>query len=246
MTNRRTFCLHLLLTGTILGGGTFWSRNAHAACVDSLGSEPLPGRAATLAEIDAMIIEVENTRAQFSMANDAFLREECGKIAAGIRESIDQQNAAIAIAEGEWDEAAQAAMLAFLGSAVAGVSVAMIVLSVSSPLWIGVVTGLSITAGTVPFALSLQRASETGNASDGVILGSSWVSGKMSLLTAVENGAEMLGKMAAWLGLALEVGQLIRAGANMVEVKAKLEKLLAVTQSLEQTTAAMDTKSLKR
>lgn len=221
-----------LTFGTAAGGMMFLGpMPARSETVLGAGNDTLPGELATAADIDRFISELSNKFSQISLANDQALQDECEAIIVGAQQSIENTRLALS---GNLDRANSDALISSVGAVLSGVSFALLFVS-TSPVWLVTAGGLMVAAATVPFALSLNNASKSGNLRDGVVVATSFTSGRLSLIASapgVSTAARLTGRSFGALAAGVDAAFAIRDWANVAQIRTSLQRLETQAEGL--------------
>lgn len=207
------------------------SKPARSETFLGVGNDALPGALATTADIDRLTSELSNKFSQISLANDQALQEECEIVMLGAQQSIE--NARLALSE-KLDKANSDALISSVGAVLSGVSFALLFVS-TSPVWLVTAGGLMVAAATVPFALSLSNASKSDDLRDGVVVATSFTSGRLSLIASapgVSTAARLTGRSFGALAAGVDAAFAIRDWANVAQIRASLQNLEAQAEGL--------------
>ena len=212
--------------GVATAGGTMLlrPRAAHAETFFGIGNDKLPGALATKEDIDRLISKLNKKLSQISLANDQALQEECQAIVLGMQRSVDGARAALNI---DLNEANSNALISSVGAALSGISFALLFVS-TSPIWLVTAGGLMVGAAAAPFALSLSNASKSDNLRDGVVVTTSFTSGRLSLIASgpgVSTAARLTGRSFAALAAGVDATFAIRDWINVAQIRASLQNL---------------------
>lgn len=221
-TSRRKF-LNFCATATV---GTVFLKPkfAYSETLLRIGNDALPGELANTADIDNLISKLNNEFSRVSLANTKALQEECQIIVQGAQQSVKSARAALTVS---LNEANSNALISSVGAALSGISFALLFVS-TSPIWLVTAGGLMVAAAAVPFALSLNNASKSDNLGDGVVVATSFTSGRLSLIATgpgISTAARLTGRSFGALAAGVDAIFAIRDWTNVAQIRASLQSL---------------------
>lgn len=230
IVTRRQFAV---LTGaSFVGGLSFSPKLARANEFSWAGDDELPGALASTADIDQILIELENQRSYISLANNDTLAADCARVTEGAQLAVTKSVEALEL---QLNEANAGALVSTVGAVISGISAGLLFVS-SIPVWLVVASGALVTGAIVPFAFSLGSASKSGNVGDGVVVASSFFSGRLSLIasvSSVSSSAKLTGRIFGGFAAGVDTILTIRDWSKVADIKEKLERLELESRGLE-------------
>jgi hypothetical protein len=231
MIDRRRFTQIAATSSVLSTTGLIQSAFSAEESFAWVGSDNLGGNIASTGDIDGMIAELNQTRAQIQLANDNALNTLSSTIYDG---AVEAKTKTVELAAIDLKQANSDKLISTVGLAISGVSLGLLFVT-AAPVWVIVGAGLVISA-TVPFALSLGAASKSQNLSDGVAVVSSFSAGRMSLIAsgeAVSTAAKFSGRVFGAFAFCIDLVLAIRAWHNVNRIRDQITLLENETAALE-------------